>query len=1291
MNVCYGKIPRLLIGCLVFFAVSGKPLSSLASGTSSQPGMGSIPYVGIWTNGSTAGSGFGPWQLSPPTNNANVFYYVQTSTLNDNGGAAGNGGNDINNGGLAWGITALNSTLANAIRPFSSALTTNQTFQIDMDNGNITTGGSVGFSLENSSAQAVWQYYFTGGSNTYTINAATVSGPAPPNFTRDGMRLTFSLTSASTYSVSVLTYTAGGSAGVGTTTTYTGALLNPGGGQAITSVRLFNFNAGSGTNNNAYFNNTIISASASDNAANSGYSTPGTTFRVWAPNATAMHVEGTWNAFSTSATPLFSEGNGNWSADVAGATNTMQYQYYISNSTVGTNVTKQDPRSRRVVNSASNSYIYNTTNFNWAGDNFTNPSLGNTVLYELCIGSFNDPNSPANPGTFYDATNRLAYLAQLGITDVEVMPINDFPGSFSWGYNPADQFAAEDSYGGPDAFKSFVQTAHQLGIGVLLDVVHNHYGGNDASNGYGDLYHSLWDFDGSSSGGFGGIYFYQTSACLAFAQTWGPRPNYGTAQVSQYIEDDFTMWMSECHVDGFRWDSVGEIEGDYPCNDNGNYAAGYALVSTVSGMIHSQSGGKINIGEDDPNNQFGANGFDATWNGNGFFNDVLPQLTTSSDSSRNMGSISTAVNIGNNGQGPSGWGNVVFMEDHDQCGDGNGSGAQRLPVRISSSAPTSYYARKRSTLGSALTLTTAGIPMLLQGEEMLTTNQFGAVIPINWSLTNAYSTIVSFYTDLIRLRRNLDGRSSGLTGLNTATMQTDNSNKLIAYRRWNTGNVGDDVIVICNFANTNWPAYNVSGFPHTGIWYTQLNSDYTKYGSDYGNYGSFSTTVAVNTATISIAPYSVLILSQNVPGAPPTPQGLTATTAGTNQINLAWIGSGGATGYIVKRAGTQIATTSVTTYSDTGLAVGVNYCYTVAATNNLGGISADSVSACATTLPATSATNLLAYWTFDEGTGSTAYDSSGNTNTGVVNLGSGNWSSGIINGALNFDGESTQVTVSNAASLNPVQTITISAWVNASNWFDTPRILEKGNSDNQYGLFVNGSGQLEFLLAGVANGTLSTTPPSAGAWHHVSGTYDGSLISLYIDGQLVAQQSASGPLAITTDPLAIGDKPSGGVLTSFAGVIDDVRIYGSGLSANQIARVYGTDSVGDGIANWWRLQYFGNGSMTGATTCATCDYDNTGQNNLFKYVAGLDPTDPTSVFFLQIASVTNQTAQENLLFNPLASGRTYQPQFSTDLVGGVWLPLPAYTGPLTNGNQVTITDTNALGPQEFYRIDISLP
>ena len=103
------------------------------------------------------------------------------------------------------------------------------------------------------------------------------------------------------------------------------------------------------------------------------------------------------------------------------------------------------------------------------------------------------------------------------------------------------------------------------------------------------------------------------------------------------------------------------------------------------------------------------------------------------------------------------------------------------------------------------------------------------------------------------------------------------------------------------------------------------------------------------------------------------------------------------------------------------------------------------------------------------------------------------------------------------------------------------------------------------------------------------------------------------------------------------------------------------------------------------------DADGTGQNNLFKYVAGLDPTNPNSVFLLQINAVTNQLKQDNLLFNPLAGGRTYKPQFNTDLVNGAWLPLAGYLGPIINGNQVTITDTNATPPKEFYRIDISLP
>ncbi len=1006
MKKCFswGRHLQAPIAWLIFFALVGKPLSSFAD-PSTQGGFGSIPYSGLWTNGSQAGSGFAPWEFSQTTNGNNVFFYVNDSRQTDNGSAPGNGSNDINTAGVAWGLTAGNGALACATRPFPSALSSGQVFQIDMDNGYINTSGSVGFALQNitssafsPSANSVFEFYFNGGATNYSINAATVNGTPPTPFGNIGMHLTFTLTSTNTYSLSVLQYPHGGAAGAGTTYTYTGNLLNPSAGQAIKSVRLFNYQAGFGSNFNAYFNSLSISGGvASDSASNTAYNTTGTTFRVWAPNATTVNVWGQFNFYSTNATPLYPEGNGNWSADVAGALNGQQYKYYIVNSTVGTNLFRQDPRSRKVASATGNSYIYNTSSFNWEGDNFTAPGLSNAVIYELNIGSLNDPNAPDYPGTFYNATNMLPYLAWLGISAVEVMPVNQFPCCFSWGYNPVDPFAVDnDAYGGPDAFKAFVRTAHQYGLAVILDTVQNHYGGSDYPN-YGDLSSGLWQFDGSYSmipgtnleGG--GVYFYQGSYDEAFAYCcgpWGPRPDYDTAQVSQYILDNFSMFLGEYHVDGFRWDSPGEIAGDYPGGDT--LTAGQNLVRNASGMIHSYPGGKINIGEDQ--NEFsGYNGFDATWDKNIFYNNVEPQLTAVSDASRSMAAISNAVwmnfnqpNVGSGAPTLPGWGTVFFLEDHDISGNGNGPSFQRLPVQIDSADPLGYYARKRSMLGSAITLTTAGIPMLLQGEEMLTTNQFGANEAIDWSLTNTWNGVVSYYRDLVRLRRNLDGRSSGLMGEASSIIWTDNrtNSPMIAYRRWSTGNSGDDVVVICNFSSVPWSAYNIGpsgggqlGFPKNGAWYVQLNSDWTKYCSDYGNYGdSGSITVSGGTGTISIAPYSVLILSQNIPAAPPTPQNLRVTSVSTNQITIGWSVSSSATGYIVTTNGTPIATTSTNSYTDTGLAIGDTYCYQVTATNNFGGVSGTSTIACATTLPATGDTNLLAYWTFDEGTGSIAYD-----------------------------------------------------------------------------------------------------------------------------------------------------------------------------------------------------------------------------------------------------------------------------------------------------------------------------
>jgi len=151
----------------------------------------------------------------------------------------------------------------------------------------------------------------------------------------------------------------------------------------------------------------------------------------------------------------------------------------------------------------------------------------------------------------------------------------------------------------------------------------------------------------------------------------------------------------------------------------------------------------------------------------------------------------------------------------------------------------------------------------------------------------------------------------------------------------------------------------------------------------------------------------------------------------------------------------------------------------------------------------------------------------------------------------------------------------------------------------------------------------------------------------------------------------------------------------SNVACDSTPCLVGMDSVGDGIPDWWRSQYFANvstnGAMTNSQSCATCDADGTGQNNLFKYVAGLDPTNPASVFVLQITDVIGQSTQRDLIYEPVASGRTYTPQYRTNLTNGAWAVLTGFNGLATNINQVILTDLSATQASQFYRIDISLP
>ena len=599
----------------------------------------------------------------------------------------------------------------------------------------------------------------------------------------------------------------------------------------------------------------------------------GVTFRVWAPNATGVWVPGTFNSWSTTATPLAQEltngiWNGVWSADVTSAAPGGQYKYYITYS--GGSVWKHDPRARWVTSAGSasgaNDIIYDPTIFNWNGDNFTAPALNDLFIYELHMGTF---PSGSVPNRFIAATNKLDYLKSLGVNAVELMPIAEFGNSGnSWGYDPAQPFAADNSqYGGPDGLKTFVQACHARGIAVLLDVVHNHYGPGDLD---------MWNFDGwsgTNSLGGGGIYFYESNPNLQSTSYGDTRPNFSSQQVDSFVQDNFTLWLSECHVDGFRWDTPGLMMN---ATGYGYISAAGNLIAAINAMIHTNYTGKISIAED-VHNSFG---FDSAWD-TSYPYAVTPVLTNTVDASRDVTVIAHAVQYNVRYGGPAGSGRVVFLESHDVVGDLNGG--VRLVTAIDPVTPNSYRARKLSTLGAAVSLTAPGVPMIFQGQEMLENQSFDSGLSVTWSKTNTYSYIVQFYRDLISARRNLHGSTPGLEGDQYGTLQVDNLNKLVAFNRWKSAAPSQDAVVIAHFANTTLNNYTLN-FPSAGNWYVQFNSDSTNYGPDYGNIGSSVVTAVGNpaTASINIGPYSALILSQ----IPPNPA--LSITQTNNELMVSW-------------------------------------------------------------------------------------------------------------------------------------------------------------------------------------------------------------------------------------------------------------------------------------------------------------------------------------------------------------------------------------------------------------------
>ncbi len=582
----------------------------------------------------------------------------------------------------------------------------------------------------------------------------------------------------------------------------------------------------------------------------------GVAFRVWAPHADAVYLVGTFNEFDKRSLPMQGEDGGTWYVDVPDAKPGDEYKYIITNGDL--ELDRIDPYAREVTNSVGNGVVHDP-DYDWDGDEGVQmPPWNEAIIYELHVGTFVDAKGD-RPGSFCTATNRLDHLKRLNVNVIQVMPAMEFAGDLSWGYNPSHIFAIESIYGGPKAFKDFVKRCHQEGIAVILDVVYNHFGPSDLD---------LWQFDGWSENGGGGIYFYNDWKAES---PWGAtRPDYGRGEVRTFIRDNAMHWLEEFHVDGLRWDMTLFIRSVKGNETNGaeNLPDGWSLMQWINEEVREAFPGAITIAEDLQKNPAitndaasGGAAFGSQWDA-AFVHPVREAIITPDDASRDMNEVADAIRFSYNGSAVK---RVIYTESHDEVANGKA----RVPTEISPGDHHNYFAQKRSTLGAALVFTAPGIPMIFQGQEFLEPEWFRDTVPLDWSLSDDFHGIVRMYHDFMWMRRDKGGFSKGLTGDHVNVFHINNDAKVIAFHRWMMGGPGDDVVVLMNFANVQIPNYRL-GFPNAGTWKIRLNSDWNGYSDDFGNFHSFDVDAQPGSydglaasGVVGIGPYTVLILSQD--------------------------------------------------------------------------------------------------------------------------------------------------------------------------------------------------------------------------------------------------------------------------------------------------------------------------------------------------------------------------------------------------------------------------------------------
>ncbi len=565
------------------------------------------------------------------------------------------------------------------------------------------------------------------------------------------------------------------------------------------------------------------------------------TLVFYAPNKEFIHVIGSFNNWEINNTYLLKKDtakNRFW-IELTGLSPQTDYTYqYIINA----DLRVADPYSTVVLTENNDQYINATTypnlpsypagktnhavtllrtgdaSYAWQNADFQRPKKTDLVIYELLIRDFDALHS-------FDAVkNRLNYLQELGVNAIEFMPVNEFDGNESWGYNPSFHMALDKYYGNITSFKQLIDECHKRGIAVILDVVYNHASGQNP-------YYRMWNTD---NGGYGG----QASADSPFFNQTATHSysvfndlNHSKQATKDYVKRVSQYWIDEFKIDGFRWDLTKGFTQNCTANDEGctgNYQAD--RVAVLKGYADNQW-------EIDSNfyvifEHLGGNQEEKEWvnyrlsEGKGIMlwgnqNYNYRQAAAGNTSQSNFSSVSYK---NRNWPVPA---NISYMESHDE---------ERLMVEsLTTGKATSTYniktlatALKRQELAGAFYFTIPGPKMIWQFGELgydFNIDYNGRIgnKPIKWDYFEVQErkSIYNTWSKLVQLKLKYD-----IFETSDFTIDLANTNGLKKIQLTSTGAADIQYInIIGNFGITTQNINPV--FQKTGTWYDVLNNNQT--------------------------------------------------------------------------------------------------------------------------------------------------------------------------------------------------------------------------------------------------------------------------------------------------------------------------------------------------------------------------------------------------------------------------------------------------------------------------------